>query len=436
MDFDLLFRVFYSGLYTVLLLALIVLLLITPGDGIRQALENRQLYNVFVIAGVYFLTVIFAVVIYASRLYTTRSTLAAIPKTWIPVEKGDVGKSVRKMIVEGLTRSAVVAWDAKPRLPLPDNNGSVEEIIDEKEIALSSEHRHHRLFHRKKKVARDELEKAVTLPRHHPVWGTVSHTGWASPLSSDQPDLEYVDVILELPHLLEAKVVSLVPTYRNEDGSVVPNSGALELIQRPITFGMRDYLMRLARLHILPASEDVVEFVTAYEHARFSSVALSETEFRHLLRMFAEILRVVSPLDLSLCEDVMEDDDNSSDDGESYSDESTSGVTTSDIQSTHSEVLRQSDRRGGEDVNHDVLPKQQPGVEVLLGMDKNVSAAQERPHELMNKASSVASNSSVIRTDLARGLPTETLRSNPVASIDKPSMDTVRDFRHPFDIDD
>src|SRR5271155_5474790 len=99
-----LFSLFYTSFFTILNIVLFALILITPADAIHQALNNNQLYNVFVIAGCYLLTVVLAILIYGSRLYTNRSVLAAIPKAWIPVEKGDVNEKVRRMIMESLSR--------------------------------------------------------------------------------------------------------------------------------------------------------------------------------------------------------------------------------------------------------------------------------------------------------------------------------------------
>ena len=109
------FRIFYSTTFTVLALIFLVLLLITPGDAIYQAYKNNQIYNVFVIAGVYLLTFIIALLIYSVRIFTTRSHLSSVPRSWIPIEKGDVHKDVRRMIVEGLEMSARIAWRVYPK---------------------------------------------------------------------------------------------------------------------------------------------------------------------------------------------------------------------------------------------------------------------------------------------------------------------------------
>lgn len=391
MHFDLLFRIFYSGFYTVLLLLLVVLLLITPGDGIRQALENNQLYNAFVIAGVYLLTVVFAVIIYAARLYTTRTTLAAIPKTWIPVEKGDVGKSVRKMIVEGLTRSAVIAWDAKPRIPLPDTVVANETTQERNEREIIEKHTQHHLFHKKKNFTRDDFEKAVALPEHEPVWGVVSHNGWASPLSPDLPELEYVDVILELPHLIEAKAVSVLPMSPSEDeGVVLPDPRAVQLLQRSTTATLRDYITRLAQLNVLVPMESVADFVTSYEHARFSSCALSEGDFRQLMHLFAEVLRMIKPLEPWLIDEMAPGEE-----GESYLEADKSGDTTPDGQSIRSINPAGSARRVSRGTTHTSLSRQ-PSTVSNMSVIRNGSVMRKR------SSGSLKSNSSasVIRLNM------------------------------------
>lgn len=396
MHFDLLFRIFYSGFYAVLLLLLVVLLLITPGDGIRQALENNQLYNVFVIAGVYLLTVVFAVIIYAARLYTTRTTLAAIPKTWIPVEKGDVGKSVRKMIVEGLTRSAVIAWDAKPRIPLPETAVANETTRERNEREIIEKHTQHHLFHKKKNFTRDDFEKAVALPEHEPVWGIVSHNGWASPLSPDLPELEYVDVILELPHLIEAKAVSVLPMSPTEDeGVLLPDTRAVQLLQRSATATLRDYITRLAQLNVLAPVESVADFVTKYEHARFSACALSEADFRRLMHLFAEILRMVKALEPWLIDEMAPDEE-----GESYLEADRSGDTTPDAQSI---------RFGNS-----------------LGTARRVSRGTI--HSLPSRQHSIVSNMSMVRNgSVMRKKSSRSLRSNSSASVIRLNADAAED---------
>lgn len=286
MAFDLIFRIFYTSFYVLLLIVLLGLLIITPADAIHQALQNNQLYNVFVIAGCYFITIVVAILIYASRLYTTRSVLTAIPKTWVPVEKGDVGKSVRRMIVQSLTRSALIAWSAQPRVP--HDFPTKEEQSSESKKNLSR---------RKKK---QEDYQPVTLPDHHSVWGVISHEGWSSP-TSEIPNLQYTSVILELPHLVEAKAVSLAPVDPSSTTTPpMPDLAAVELLQRPVTLGLRDYITHLTQLGVLPPEEVVVHFINNYEAARFAGSPLSEEAFQNLMKLFADVLRIMLPLNQEL----------------------------------------------------------------------------------------------------------------------------------------
>ena len=114
---QLLFRLFYSTSYTVAFLVIIAYILLTPADTIYQAYKSGRYVDIFVIAGVYVLTALIAILIYASRLYTNRSVLQSIPKTYMPIEKDDLpGKAVRKMIADALARSAVIAYEARPRV--------------------------------------------------------------------------------------------------------------------------------------------------------------------------------------------------------------------------------------------------------------------------------------------------------------------------------
>lgn len=81
------------------------------------------------IGGVYVLTALLAIFIYTSRLYTNRTVLAAVGKSWIPVEDGEVGRSIRKMIVKALERSALIAWEGRPRDLTKDNSHKTEDEV-------------------------------------------------------------------------------------------------------------------------------------------------------------------------------------------------------------------------------------------------------------------------------------------------------------------
>ncbi len=298
-----LFRIFYSTTFTILTLILIVLLLITPADTIYQAYNNHQFYYLSVIGGAYLLTLLSAIVIYASRLYANRSVLAGIPKTWIPVEEGDVGKKVRRMILEGLQRSASIAYDARPRNMRQEEPSETSSglPIDRRVDTSRNEIRHTRQY--------------STPPQTKPSWGPITHPGWTSPSSLDLPNLHFEPVILELPHLIEAKAVSLAPpdsAFLPEPGStdgpapvIIPDARVVELIQRPATMGLRDYLSYLATLNLINPLHLGAEFLALYEQARFSGSPLTETEFRALMGVFAKILRGMKEIDQAILADLL-----------------------------------------------------------------------------------------------------------------------------------
>ncbi|TAQ83398.1 hypothetical protein B7494_g8278 [Chlorociboria aeruginascens] len=299
MNSRLLFRIFYTTFFTILTIVLLGLLLITPADAIRQALDNHQPYNVFVIAGGYFLTIATGSIIYASRLYTNRTVLAAIPKTWIPVEKGDVNKRVRKMIVSSLNRSAAIAWDSRPRVtqsPTIVSGPDARESIAKS--PTTENYKEDNGIMRKSTKQSEKDEQTVTIPPHPSVWGEISHNGWSSPTSPDLPSLQYMKVILELPHLIEAKAVSFAPLDpKSTTDSPMADPSAVNLLQRPASMGLRDYISHLISVGIIKFPSISINFLTAYESARFSQRPLSEPEFRALMNQFAEVLRSMQALD-------------------------------------------------------------------------------------------------------------------------------------------
>ncbi|MCJ1432938.1 hypothetical protein MMC27_002296 [Xylographa pallens] len=141
-----------------------------------------------------------------------------------------------------------------------------------------------------------------------PIWGRISHPGWSSPSSPDLPNLHFLPVILELPHLIEAKAVSLAPpdpfyvSLSNPDAPFItapslPDALVVGLLQRPATMGLRDYISHLSSLSLIQPPTLGPIFLTGYEYARFSEKALTETQFRQLMSIFAEILRGMKELD-------------------------------------------------------------------------------------------------------------------------------------------
>lgn len=276
------FQIFYTTLFAVLSVILLVLSLLTPGDLIYQSYSNRQLGNIFAVSGVYIFTLLLVILIYASRIFTNRSVLAGIPKAWVPVEKPDVGTSVRRLVVEGLTRSAIIAQQARPKDRSGEDNSS--------------------------------LDQSLTIPRDEPPpWGLVSHPGWTAPDCEDLPGQEFEPVVGELPHLIEAKAVSLAPVdprflppgldrnvgFLGEvDGfESVPDERVVKLLQRPSSMCLRDYMNHLNGLGLINPPDLADSFLSLYEKSRFSTRPLTETEFRSMMGIFAEILRGMALLD-------------------------------------------------------------------------------------------------------------------------------------------
>ncbi|KFY73895.1 hypothetical protein V499_06063 [Pseudogymnoascus sp. VKM F-103] len=309
-----LFVIFYTTLYALFALILLVLLIIPPADAIRQALTNRQLYNVFVIASVYFLTALFALLFYASRLYTTRTILASIPKPYLPLTPADLPPKVHSLIRDALRRSALVAWNARPHTPAT-NTAAVDiglacplpsATIEPTSRGLA-QHTHRLLRRRRRRRREAEAADAALMPTADPVWGPIAHAGWSPPTSPDLPNLHYAPVIAELPHLIEAKAVAL-------SGAT---AGSLALLPRRASAGLREYVVVLLELKVLDAGVPWREFVGWYEEARFSGRAVGEEEFRGLMGLFAEVLRGVRPLGggpVEESESEMEEEDENDDD--------------------------------------------------------------------------------------------------------------------------
>ncbi|KAJ5322397.1 hypothetical protein N7452_010686 [Penicillium brevicompactum] len=259
-------------------LILVCLILLTPADAIYQCYETNRLTNIFFITGAYIITFILAALIYATRIYTNRNALTGIPKAWIPVEKEDVNKSVRRLVKEGLARSAVIAYQARPRDVSTDEDS----------------------FKR---------YKSLLIDSERPPWGHVEHPGWSSPASPDLPDLPYRTVIQELPSLIEAKAVSLAPAdalspappdpfgpSNHLTTQSLPDTRVVEVLQRPASMGLREYIRHLTSLGAIYPPELGAEFLSLYEAARFSPRELHEAEFRDLMHLFAEILRGMTSL--------------------------------------------------------------------------------------------------------------------------------------------
>ncbi|KAL4921745.1 hypothetical protein BDW62DRAFT_174399 [Aspergillus aurantiobrunneus] len=319
-------RLLNYTVFTFLSLILLCLILLTPADAIYQCYITNRLTNIFIITGGYVLTFLLAVLIYATRIYTNRSVLGGIPKAWIPVEKEDVGKSVRRLVVEGLGRSALVAWGARPRkLRVRGAQGQVHPGAQAQALSgagLDGDGEKEGLL----RGFDFDVDPA------NPPWGVIEHPGWSPPESSlsasaSQPavggdpnpplaGLCYRTVIRELPHLIEAKAVSLAPPdpvftipppsrnwnhpahpegeedWAGSDGGLeIPDTRVVAILRRPPTMSLRSYIQHLNDLSMLNPPEVGLEFLSLYERARFSGKELYVDEFRALMGVFADVLR-------------------------------------------------------------------------------------------------------------------------------------------------
>lgn len=255
------FRIFYSTTYTTLFLITLVILAITPASLLWTAISSEAFQYVFMIGGVYVLTALIAIFIYASRLYTNRSVMAGVGKAYIPVEEGEVGRNVRKMIASQLERSAVVAWESRPR----DAMGEI--VKAEKEGWFTDEEHGHNGFDREQWT----VGTAIPIDPAKPPWGEVQHAGWTAPAQARGEvlgNLQFVAVIAELPHLIEARAVSLAPPDPNEEAGLfneeeasVPDPLVVETLCRQKTMGLREYLTQLSYLGLITPPSIAHEFL-------------------------------------------------------------------------------------------------------------------------------------------------------------------------------
>ena len=266
------FQWLYGSLYFFLYIVLIGLLLITPADAIERSLRNRQNYNVWLLLIVSAVTIVVICFVYFLRLYVNRTILASIPKTWMPIELGDVKKHVHAMIGEGLERSALVAFEARPR-----DGGREGTQTAARQLGIE----------------RDLQQR---------IWGDIEHKGWAPPDSPDLSNLQYSTVLAELPNLIEAKALTLAPpdpTMQGPEASTL-DPEAVALLQRPPNSSLRAYIDHLISLGVLGSDDPTSSFLQKYEHARFSTEPLSNADFRELMHLFAELLRIMTSMDFSL----------------------------------------------------------------------------------------------------------------------------------------
>ncbi|SPO03952.1 related to thermatolerance membrane protein Dlt1 [Cephalotrichum gorgonifer] len=291
------FRFIYNAVYTFFYILLVALVVITPADVIYRASENGQQWNIWIVIAAYVITLLVVAFVYATRLYINKTALAAIPKQWIPIEKGDVHPAVYRLVQSGLDRSAAIAHEARPRIKtlLAPEQPEPEGAIQEEKSGIAK--RASRRLTPRRSVTVDE-RNAVILPPHQPLWGDIEHAGWGSPASPDLADLEYSTVFLELPTLIEAKALTFAAEAASGQPALDPEATAL--LQRPTSMGLRDYIAHLSDLGVLPPSQTVTEFLASYENARYSTRPIPDVEFRRLMRLFAEVLRSMGPVEGSI----------------------------------------------------------------------------------------------------------------------------------------
>lgn len=293
------FRIFYSTTYTTVYIICLCLLAITPVSMIWVAIENSAYQYTIMVGGTCILTALIAIFIFSSRLYTNRSVLVGVGKAYIPVEDGEIGKNIRKMIVNQFERSALIAWESRPR----DLFGEILQAELQGMLPAETE-----------SVDRNDytVGREIPVDPAYPPWGEVQHPGWSSPSHRDDnemPDLQFATVIAELPNLIEARAVSLAPPdpmATPKHGMPVADPVVVDALRRPETMSMRDYLTQLSYLGLVNASQTRQRFLTQYEHARFGGVPVTETEFRRLMSAFAELLSAMTELDPTIVEQIYE----------------------------------------------------------------------------------------------------------------------------------
>ncbi|ETN43580.1 uncharacterized protein HMPREF1541_02739 [Cyphellophora europaea CBS 101466] len=281
---EVLFKIFYSSSFTAVFLLLIAFVGVAPADKLYESYHRRRVIDIIIVAAAWVLTALIAAFLYGTRLYTNRSILRDIPKTFLPIEREDLpGRNVHRLIQETFARSAVVAYHAKPR---------------SRRIETELEGAGERMLVITKQIKQHHHEHSITPHERvllEPQWGTVVHAGWQSPASDEMANLEYAGVADELIDLIEAKAVSLAPgdspLALDESGVPQPDARIVDMLARPPDMGMRNYLAELADVGMLPDADLTDEFVSTYEYSRFSGKPLTETEFQGMMRMFAELLR-------------------------------------------------------------------------------------------------------------------------------------------------
>ncbi|PNS20301.1 hypothetical protein CAC42_5751 [Sphaceloma murrayae] len=268
-------RVFYSTTYTALFLLELLLLAITPTALIYSAITEKALQYIVIVGGVYTLVAILVLFIYSSRLFTNRTVLAALGKSYIPIEEGEVSGSVRKLIKGQLQRSANIALECRPR--------------DLSSTALLTDHQQGDEFAQNEKTRVGQIAR---VDPNFPPWGLVKHPGWSSPNPSETsitPHVFFLQIIDELPNLLEARIVSLGGPPRSSDIKAVTES-EYPGSQKPPLLDIRGYLTYVDAEGSVSIPSSAESFIDRFEKARFCGRPLHETELVELTSTFADLL--------------------------------------------------------------------------------------------------------------------------------------------------
>ena len=306
------FRIFYSGTFTLFVLVLTALLLITPGDHIYQSFRAGELFRIITVGGVYVLTFVIAVFIYAARLFSTRSALANIPREWKlggdekenPGIGLGMGKRMGRVVRESWERSAIIAFESTPR-----------------DLRGNGRSRHVPVTKGRRNLFRKEGDITSKDAFAEPVWGAVHNAGWSGPSITDMPDLHFESVIAELGHIIEAKAVSFAPSdpewelarerdekqQERQDDAAPPDPIVVDLLRRPVSMGLREYVEYLTSIGIITTSAVISEFLVTYEATRFGGRLLQEEDFRHLMSLFSHILRGMKPPNQAIIDKRRED---------------------------------------------------------------------------------------------------------------------------------
>ncbi|KAK8087471.1 hypothetical protein PG994_002445 [Apiospora phragmitis] len=314
------FRIFYNSLYFLFQLILLALLLAVPGDIIRQAyLFTFQYSNIIIISGVYLVSVIIVLFVYFLRAVHHADRPGRHPAEHHPHRQGRCQEAGATDDCEG------------PREERRHRLGGATESYRPQRRTTRSRHRGgggQRVRAAAKREGRREVAPIAVFLAHaqevadgreqdghraarrKPVWGEIEHNGWGSPNSPDLPNLQYSTVLSELPHLIEAKAVSQAPAdrYAAPDQPAF-DPGAVAMLQRAVHMGLRDYVLHLTSLGVIPSTQTVSDFLDAYERGRFSPRPMSNAAFRNLMHLFAEVLRTMQPLAPSALNSAMSNDD-------------------------------------------------------------------------------------------------------------------------------